>query len=223
MKSIVFDLDGTLADTSGDLLAAANACFEALNLGAPLSHATDQATAFAGGRAMIRLGYAKLGIEANEKDVDQLFPTLLQFYDQHIDVHTTLYPGVETALDALAANGCRLGICTNKPEGLAAKLLDSLNIANRFHAMLGADTLSVRKPNPRHITETVARMGGSMSDAVLIGDTVNDREAARNAQIPCVLVLFGPEGLGIRRLDAEAYLPCFDDLEGVLLKLALAR
>ena len=70
MKSVIFDLDGTLADTSADLIAAANACFDALGHGAMLDPVTDAPTAFAGGRAMLRLGFSRLGPDWSEGDVD---------------------------------------------------------------------------------------------------------------------------------------------------------
>lgn len=219
MRVAVFDLDGTLADTSLDLLAAANAALAEAGLGAPLDAATDKAVAFAGGRAMLRTGLDRLGVAWKEDDVTRYFPRLLDFYGEKIAVHSRLYDGAEAALEDLAAGGWRLAICTNKPSGLAAELLARLGIAERFACVLGADTLKVKKPDPQHLWESVARAGGLPARAVLIGDTATDREAARAAGMPCVLVGFGPEGPGIGRLDPEAMLAHFRDLPGLLDKL----
>ena len=109
MKCVIFDLDGTLADTSGDLIAAANACFQARGLGDLLDPVADQLTAFHGGRAMLRLGFSRLG-EVDEAEIDADYPKLLDHYREAIDVHTRLYPGTVEALDALRDAGYTLSL-----------------------------------------------------------------------------------------------------------------
>lgn len=212
MRTIVFDLDGTLADTSADLIAAANACFRALGLGDLLSPAGDALTAFHGGRAMLRAGFARAGEAWDEAMVDTQYPVFLAAYDEVLDQQTVLYPGAIAAVDRLRSAGWRTGICTNKPEGLAEKLLRSLGIRGAFDALIGADTLPVRKPDPLPLTETVRRAGGAPGRAILIGDTETDRETARRAGVPSVLVTFGPEGRGVARLAPEALLDHYDAL-----------
>jgi phosphoglycolate phosphatase len=216
MKTVIFDLDGTLADTSGDLIAAANACFQGLGHGDLLDAAQDQETAFNGGRAMLRLGFSRLNTRWSEADIDAQFPRLLDHYGQNIDVFTTLYDGVIPALDRLTAAGAILGVCTNKPAGLADTLLARLGIDDRFTAMLGADSLPVRKPDPEHLFETIRRAGGDLNNAVLIGDTMTDRKTAAAANIPCVLVTFGPKGRDVRAMNPEALLHHYNDLIPVL-------
>ncbi len=216
MQDIVFDLDGTLADTSGDLIAAANACFEHLGHGALLDPDRDMLTAFHGGRAMLRLGFSRLDTVWAEADVDACYPRLLSHYAENIDRFTRLYDGVVPALDRLALRGARLAICTNKPEALAETLLQRLGIRDRFAAMLGADTLKVRKPDPEHVLETIRRMGGQPAGAVLIGDTMTDRKAAAAAHVPCVLVTFGPSGQQVSEMAPEGLLDHYDNLDTVL-------
>ncbi len=215
MGSVIFDLDGTLADTSADLIAAANACFDKPQLDAQ----ADAATAFAGGRAMLTLGLSRLGFpdgNARTDKVNALYPVLLEHYGENIDRYTVLYPGVERCLDLLATKGWLLGVCTNKPEGLAQDLLVRLGIRDRFGAMIGADTLPTRKPDAAPLLETIRLIGGDPAKATLIGDTVTDREAARNAGVPSVLVTFGPTGMAVRDLQPEALLDHYDDLPAVL-------
>jgi phosphoglycolate phosphatase len=221
MRVAVFDLDGTLADTSADLIAAANETFAAAGLGRPLDPWRDRAVAFAGGRAMLREGFTRLGLAWDEVEVTELYPRLVEIYGEALDVETRLFDGVDAALARLIAAGWALGICTNKPERLAARLLDRLGIGGRFAALVGADTLGVRKPDPRHVLETIARAGGVPGRAVLVGDTATDREAARAAGVPCVLVSFGPEG-GAAALAPEALLGHFDELPGLLERLVPA-
>ncbi|WP_050528758.1 HAD family hydrolase [Pseudorhodobacter aquimaris] len=219
MRTVVFDLDGTLADTSADLIAAANACFEGIGQGRPLGVAQDALTAFGGGRAMLRLGAERLGLGWDEVQIDAQYPVLLEAYAGAIAVHTTLYPGAVQAVNALRAAGFATAICTNKPEGLAVSLCDQLGISGLFGALLGADTLPVRKPDPQHYFETVARVGGSAARSLLIGDTITDRDTARAAGVPIVLVGFGPEGAGVSRLEPDALLGHYDDLPALIDRL----
>ena len=219
MKSVIFDLDGTLADTSADLIAAANACFAAMGQGEPLDAAADALTAFHGGRAMLRLGFERLGIDWDEANVDAEYPKLLDHYSYHIAVHTTLYPSVISALEELKRRGYLLGICTNKPEGLAETLMVELGIRDMFSALLGADTLPVRKPDPEHLWETIRRVGGDLGRSALIGDTDTDRSTARNAGVPSVLVAFGPSGEAISALQPEMLLNHYDELPDLIDQL----
>ncbi len=219
MRTVVFDLDGTLADTSGDLIAAVNVCFEQMGQGSPLDPVADALVAFGGGRAMLRLGFQRLGGAWSETDVDSQFPVLLDAYAQAIAVHTTLYPGAVQAVKDLRAAGFATAICTNKPEFLAVMLCDHLGISDLFGALIGADTLPVRKPDPEHYLETVRRVGGTAARSLLIGDTITDRDTARAAGVPIVLVGFGPEGDGVSRMMPDAVLGHYDELAGVIDRL----
>ena len=211
--TVVFDLDGTLADTAGDLIGAANAVLARRGLGG-LDPVADASIAFEGGRAMLRAGYARASagmlIPLGAEDED--YPMLLDAYGAGIAVHTRLYPGVEDALSQLAADGHILAVCTNKPEGLADSLLRALNIRDAFASLVGADTMPVRKPDPLPYREAVARAGGEVAQSFLLGDTVTDVKTAASAQVRVALVSFGPEGPGIARLRPDAMLDHFDAL-----------
>lgn len=218
MGTVVFDLDGTLADTSGDLLAAANACFVGMGAGQVLTPA-DAGTALRGGRAMLRLGMARIGREGDEAEIDRQYPLLLEAYSGAIAVHTRLYPGAMEAVAALEASGHNVAICTNKPEALARQLLSDLNVLDAFAALIGADTLPVRKPDPEPLREAVRRAGGDPAIACLVGDSDTDRNTARAAGVPSILVTFGPSGEDMAALDPEVLLEHFDHLPGVVAGL----
>ncbi len=215
--TIVFDLDGTLADTSGDLLAAANACLAAYGPGACLTEA-DAGTALRGGRAMLRLGLGRIA-EVDEREVDRLYPILLDAYAGAIAVHTRLYPGAMEAIAALKSDGHTVAICTNKPEGLARVLLTELGVISEFASLIGADTLPVRKPDPEPLREAVRRANGDPARACLIGDSDTDRITARAAGMPSVLVTFGPSGEDMAALAPEALLHRYDDLPATVARL----
>ena len=210
MRTVVFDLDGTLADTSVDLIAAANACFQGLGLGSPLDPVADALTAFHGGRAMLRLGFARTG--GSDALVDAQYLVLLAAYAEGIDRHTRLYPGAVEAVEALLCQGFATAICTNKPEGLAETLLTRLGVRELFGSLVGADTLPVRKPDPAPYRLSVERAGGLVDRSMLVGDTLTDRDTGLAAGVPVALVTFGPEGEGVARFTPDALLHSFGDL-----------
>ncbi|WP_420858559.1 HAD-IA family hydrolase [Marivivens marinus] len=218
MRTVIFDLDGTLADTSRDLINAANHCFRGLGLGDVLTHPADAPTAMRGGRAMLTLGFGRTGSHG-EDEIDRQYPILLEAYGRDLSRHTTLFPGTMAAVGALRGDGFAVGICTNKPEGLAERLMRDLGVRDDFGSLVGADTLPVRKPDPEPFFEAVRRAGGDPSRALLVGDTVTDRETARAAGVPSVLVTFGPLGRAVEDLGPEALIDDFAELPAVAARL----
>lgn len=218
-RCIVFDLDGTLADTSGDLIAAANACFADMGAATRLDPIADAGTALRGGRAMLTLGLKREFGSVDETIVKRYYPFLLQAYSQAIDVHTVLYEGALEAVLRLRALGDKVAICTNKPEGLANILMMRLGVRDHFDALIGADTLPTRKPDPAPLLAAIQLSGGQRERSVLVGDTVTDRETARAAAVPSILVEFGPSGADMAALEPDALLRHYNDLEDVLAKV----
>lgn len=217
MRSVMFDLDGTLADTSGDLLAAANVRFRALGLGDLLTP-DDAGTAVKGGRAMLRLGFSRVeGFD--EADVDAQYLPFIDAYAENLNTHTYLYPGAMEAVAELKGQGYAVGICTNKPIRQAEDLMTLLGVRHQFDSLLGADSLPVRKPDPEHLHETVRRAGADPAMTMLIGDTKTDRDTARNAGVPCVLVTFGPGDDDVAALEPEALLHDYADLPALVAQL----
>jgi phosphoglycolate phosphatase len=214
MRCVVFDLDGTLADTSADLLAAANASLPRAVLGPG-----DALTAFHGGRAMLRLGFSRLRMDWSEADVDAAYPMLLEAYRGGIATHTRLYPGAMAAVEALRAEGIAVSICTNTPEGLAELLLQALGVRGAFGSLVGADTFPVRKPDPIPYRAAVERAGGLVGRSMLVGDTETDAKTGVAAGVPVALVTFGPEGAGFSRFRPAALLDRFEDLPGLAGRL----
>lgn len=217
MRTVIFDLDGTLADTSGDLLAAANHCFRAMGLGDVLTEA-DAGVALRGGRMMLTTGLTRVG-QMSEATVSEYYPVLLEAYGDAIDTHTVMYPGAMEAVEALKKMGYGVGICTNKPEGLAETLMRNLGVRDAFASLVGADTLPVRKPDPEPLFEAARRAGGVPEACVLIGDSDTDRKTSANAGVPSVLVTFGPSGEDMAALQPEALLDDYSDLPAVVERL----
>ncbi len=218
MRTVVFDLDGTLADTSGDLLAAANACFRADGLG-DLLGPRDAGTAMRGGRAMLTLGWDRIGRSYSEDDLKAGYRQLVAAYAQDIATHTRVYPGAVDAVLALRAEGYATAICTNKPQALAETLVQHLGVRHLFGSLVGADTLPTRKPHPAPYVAAVERAGGVVARSMLVGDTDTDRQTGAAAGVPVALVTFGPEGNSVSQFAPEALLHHFDDLPDLAARL----
>lgn len=196
MGVVIFDLDGTLVDTVPDLQGAVNAMLAARGYPALSS---DQIRSFVGNGVpeMVRRTMAR--VAAPEAEFAQWHDDFTARYEAAVCDLSHPYPGVIEALDILAAAGHRLGICTNKPQGLAEDLLEALDLAERFGAVLGGDTEFGRKPAPEGLIEVRHRLGGG--PAVMVGDTIADTQAARAAGLP---VLFFSEGYRDRAVEQIA-------------------
>lgn len=203
-RTVAFDLDGTLADTAPDLAAALNAALDALGR-APIDPARVRSLIGHGAQAMLRKGLALTG-GCDEALVATGFPVLIRHYTANICVATRPYPGVEAALAALDERGVAVALCTNKPAALAERLIDALGWSDRFAAIVGGDTLAVKKPDPAPLHLAIARAGGE--PAAFVGDSSVDVATARAAGVPCVAVSFGfadkpPHELGADRVIDE--------------------
>jgi phosphoglycolate phosphatase len=228
---VAFDLDGTLADTAPDLAAALNHTLGVLGRPGVAPESVRHLVGH-GARALLRKGLAAAGeIEIEqlpdgsvprtdpevEKLVERGFPIYIDYYAANICVGTHLYPGLEQAMDALAARGVAFAICTNKPTRLTDLLLDALGWRHRFAAIVAADTFPVKKPDPLPLREAIARAGGGR--AAYVGDSIVDAETARAADIPFVAVSFGFSDRPVAELGADAVIDSYAELIETLERL----
>jgi phosphoglycolate phosphatase len=216
--TVVFDLDGTLVDTAPDLTAALNHALAAL--GQPPVPADDVRHMVGhGARRLLERGLAASGAATPEL-VEAGVKPFLGYYADHIADGSRPYPGVETALDALAAAGCRLAICTNKPQRLADALVAALGWRERFAAIVGFDAVPRPKPDPGHLAAAVAAAGGDMADMIFVGDSITDIDTARAAGVPVVAVAFGFSDRPAIELGADALIDDYAELLPALRRLA---
>jgi len=209
--TLVLDLDGTLIDTAGDLVATLNVILGKEGL-PPLGLAEARDMIGSGARAMLEAGFAANGPVPPQDRLDQLFAAFVAHYSDHIADVSAPFPGALAALDRFEAGGWRLAVCTNKLESLARRLLGEIGIAERFHSIAGQDTFGVRKPDPRHLIETVLQAGGTPEAAVMVGDSDLDIAAARAAGIPSIGVTFGYSSGPIHDHRPDAVIGHFDEL-----------
>lgn len=207
-RTVGFDLDGTLLDTSKDLGAAVN---HALSLVGRQPVPDEAVSGLIGGgsRLMLRRALALTGGDEG-LDVEALYAPLLAFYADNIAVHTALYPGGAAMLDALDDACVAIAMVTNKPQPLAEKLLGELGLLHRFACVIGGGGGFPLKPAPDALHAMVARAGGGA--AAYVGDTTFDTHAARAAGLPCVAVSFGFNDLPVHDLGADAVIDHFDAL-----------
>jgi phosphoglycolate phosphatase len=216
---VVFDLDGTLVDTAPDLVAALNATFAREGLPA-VSYAAARNMVGGGARVMIERGLAAAGSKPPAAEVERMVRDFIAHYADHIADRSRPFPGVETALDALAGHGFRLAICTNKLEWLSARLLDALGLSDRFAAVCGADTFGISKPDPDFLRRTISKAGGTPAAAVMVGDSMLDIAIARAAGVPVIAVDFGYTETPVTELGPDCILSRFSDLPDVVSGLA---
>jgi phosphoglycolate phosphatase len=215
--TVVFDLDGTLVDTAPDLCAALNHALAAL--GRPGVPAEDVRHMVGhGARKLLERGLATSGA-VTPAIIEAGVPHFLDFYAAHIADGSRPFDGVEAALDALAAAGTGLAICTNKPVALSRALVSALGWDARFAANLGFDSVDRPKPDPGHVLAAIAAAGGDPATTVFVGDSITDTTAAKAAGIPVVAVSFGFSDRPAADLGADAIIDHYDDLLPALRRL----
>jgi phosphoglycolate phosphatase len=219
--TVVFDLDGTLADTAPDLIATLNAILGREGL-SPIALAEAGALIGVGARALIERGVAANGRALPPGRLDELYADFLALYAANICVETRLYPGARAALGRLTAAGYRLAICTNKFEAHARAVLAGLGVLDHFHAIAGRDTYPACKPDPRHLLLTIAAAGGDPGRSVLVGDSRTDIATARAAGVPVIGVPFGYTDVPIAALAPDAVVDHYDALDEAVRRLTPA-
>jgi phosphoglycolate phosphatase len=208
---LVFDLDGTLAETAPDLAATLNMILEREGL-RPVPYETARAMIGGGARLMIERGLAHSGVRLPNEKIDRLFQDFLDHYEAHIADASTLFPGTVSALDRFEAAGWRFAVCTNKIERASVLLLEALGIADRFMAICGKETFPASKPDRRALLMTIEKAGGNPNNAIMVGDSKVDIETAQNAEVPVIAVDFGYTDRPVATYRPNRVISHFDDL-----------
>jgi phosphoglycolate phosphatase len=222
MLTIVFDLDGTLIDTAPDLIDTLNFILAGRGLPA-VPYQAARPLIGGGAKGMIERALVLEGRGATTADVDVLYTAFVAHYAEHIADRSRPFPHVEATLDRLAAEGHTLAVCTNKLEWLSKRLLEALKLSERFAAICGQDTFGIQKPDPQILRSTVARAGGQVNRAIMVGDSITDIRTARAAQVPVVAVDFGYTDVPIATLAPDRVIASFAELPGAIDTLATVK
>lgn len=217
-RTIVFDLDGTLIDTAPDLIDTLNVVFAREGLPS-VAYDSARHLVGAGARTMIARGVEAHGRTLPPAKLDQMFADFIAYYSEHIADRSRPFPGLIETLDALAAQGDCLAVCTNKLERLSLRLLDALGLARRFAAICGQDTFGIQKPDPDVLRRTIAAAGGDMQRAIMIGDSITDIRTARAAGIPVIAVDFGYSDKPVMELSPDDIISHFAQLPASIAAL----
>lgn len=197
---VIFDLDGTLADTADDVADIFNTLLRGLGRRQITRDEVIACFGLGAGRFAER-AVALTGPALPAAEHAILLDNFTQRYNTAPPVHARLYAGARLALSACRQAGWRVGLCTNKPFDASMLVLKHLGIAGFFHGVSGGDSAPVRKPDPGHVLDAIVRAGGEPGCAVLVGDSETDIEAGAAASVPVVLVAGGYHHGGGRGAD----------------------
>lgn len=187
IDAVLFDLDGTLLDTAPDFivvlqkLCAENKC--SCPDDAAIKHAVSH-----GARAMVTLAF---GVTENEPEFEPLRDRLLQFYSEHLAVHTTAFPGIDSVLDYLQANAIDWGVVTNKPSAYAEPLLNTMGFEPPAGVLVCPDHVTHAKPHPEPLLKAATHLGCAATRCFYVGDHRRDIEAGTAAGMRTVAALYG--------------------------------
>jgi phosphoglycolate phosphatase len=207
VTTVLFDLDGTLADTAPDLAFALNRLLEEQGR-EPLPFETIRPVVSHGGIALIKLGFR---LNPDDPGFAPLRERLLDIYRGNLTLGTRLFPGMDDLLHELESSDRQWGVVTNKPAWLTEPLLEELGIAHRAAAVVSGDTLPEKKPHPAPLLLACRRAECEPGQCLYVGDAERDIQAGRNAGMRTLVALFGylgeddrPESWGADGMISEA-------------------
>ena len=220
--TILFDLDGTLVDTAPDLLTAHNHVMEKFGY---KTKNLDQIKDLVGKGAAVMLGRSVWGSARKELSKiddqeikDKMVKEFIDFYGKNIVVKSKLVNGVYNFLSWAKSNDISMGVVTNKQEHLAVDLLKKIKIYDFFEYVAGRNTFEYCKPDPRHLTNTIEIMNGTINKSLMIGDSENDADAAKSAGIPMILLEDGYTEKKIEQIHNDHIIKDFVGLEKIIFK-----
>jgi N-acetyl-D-muramate 6-phosphate phosphatase len=213
MRAVLFDLDGTFADTAPDLGRAVNTMRAARGLGPVALSETRRVTSL-GARGLLGAGF---GIGPDHADYAAMREEFLQIYENNLCCDTVLFPGMAELVDRLEADGLRWGIVTNKAERFAVPLLQQLGYGTRAACIIGGDTTAHMKPHPAPLLAAANRLELPPADCIYVGDDERDIQAGRAAGMATVAVRFGYlNGSNPDTWAADAIISTPDEIEKFL-------
>lgn len=219
INALVLDLDGTLIDSVPQVQAALNQALTQMGRRA-LSLSETKSLIGEGATATIEKALKLTGEAGTAEQVAEFLQRYLSDYATNPISHTVIYPGVVETLEALAAQGVMMGVCSNKPQASTLPVLKALNLERFFCAVACGDSVPYRKPDGRHVTLTLERMGASRQSAAMVGDSEIDIAAARDANIPAIAVSYGYCHIPLAELRADIIIDHFPDLLPALKQIA---
>ena len=213
--TILFDLDGTLVDTAPDLMGAHNHVMK--KFGYPQKSLGD-IKHIAGRGAWIMMQRTFRDEIKDEKLKKEMVKEFIDYYAKNIDKGSKPIKGVVNFLEWAKSNQILMGVCTNKQERLATDLLKKINLSQYFEYVAGCDTFEFNKPDPRHLTNVIEIIGGSVNKSIMVGDSEVDSQSAENAKIPFILVEEGYTEKNVSEIPHKTLIKNFLNFESIVKK-----
>ncbi|PCH83248.1 MAG: phosphoglycolate phosphatase [Piscirickettsiaceae bacterium] len=220
-KLIAFDLDGTLVDSVPDLAKAVNATLSDLQLP---EHHQDQVRGWIGNGAQVLIKRALAGDikgEVSPELFEKVYPLFLKYYAEHLCIDSVLYSGVKDTLNKMQKSGVAIACITNKPSQFTTPLLEQLGLAEFFEVVACGDTFTEKKPHPMPLLKVAEHFNVIPEQSLMVGDSINDIQAAISAGFKSVCVDYGYAGEhDIYTMGADAVISRFSQLNELLQKAA---
>jgi phosphoglycolate phosphatase len=220
-RAIVFDLDGTLIDSAGDIADTLNGCLADEGL-APFDEPAVVTMIGGGSRVLVERALARIGLGRDLPLIDRLHHAFETRYAAIGAGRSVPFPGAVDLLRRLSEAGVALGICTNKPHAITLEVLDQLDLGRWFGSVVGEASGRPRKPHPAMLLAAIEGLSASVSEAVVIGDSAADVGTARAAGVPVVAVSFGYTTTPPAELGADLLIDCLSELPAALSRLRLS-
>lgn len=210
-SAVIFDLDGTLVDSAGDIAAALN---EVLGIRRLPPYSTSEVTRFIGNgiSALVHRAFLERGISLDADELSTQATVFQMAYNSCLTNSTKAYDGVVEAVSALRDRGTLTGICTNKEEGLALRIVNRLGLWEYFDVVIGGTSGRLPKPSPDPLLEAIARLGILRENTIMVGDSATDLNCARNAGVPFIGVTFGYSPAEMTVLGPDASIESYVNL-----------
>jgi phosphoglycolate phosphatase len=217
--TVIYDLDGTLIDSARDMCVAVSSVLADHGL-PPISDEEARLFMGEGSKITMRRAFAKNGRTLDDAQASAVTREFVRYYELDPVHYTTAFDGVAEVVKRLDRLGLKQGVCTNKFEKSARMILMGLKLMPPIADVAGADTFTVRKPDPGHILQLIDKIGGRRERAVMVGDSIHDVEAARRGGLPAVLVSWGYTDKPAGELGADAVIDHFAALPEALQQIA---
>ena len=217
-EAIVFDLDGTLIDSAGDIADALNGALRQSGL-EPFSEAEVRLMVGGGARVLVERALSARRQSENTALAQQLYAAFMEIYQTASVDRTTVFDDARELLERLRRQGVKLAICTNKPDGITKEVLAKLGMQDSFEAVIGGTEALPNKPNPDMLLAALTALGVDRNRAVMVGDSTADVGAARGADVPVIVVSHGYSKTPAHELGADLVINSLSELSDALGKL----
>jgi phosphoglycolate phosphatase len=209
-SAILFDLDGTIADTALDLSATLNHLLTVAGRDT-IDHSLVRHMVGQGAKVLLLKGFSHTGHAPDEEELEELYLQYIDYYIKHIADETVLFPGAVRVLETLRSQDIPLAICTNKNIELTHALLQELKIDHLFSAVTCGDSFTFKKPDPKHLIATCELMDADPENAIMVGDSINDIKAGNAADMITVGVTFGYTERPVQEFGPDIVINHFDE------------